>query len=221
MAISFNNAVPMVSSTELKGVKYFLSDDEAREIIKQLDSRLIELESVPVYDTVLVTELPEASIDTLHQIYLIPSNNAAPDEYLEFITIRKVVDDAEVYSWERVGSTKADLTGLLNEQDAKNIIEELGLVTDVALSNNNEAFTVEGITARVETENPHRLVLNAASTSNAVTSASLSVTKYLGLYSEYVLPKESLLFISLNNGLPSESVSCTCFTVIVLFIIDE
>ena len=154
MAISFNNAVPMVSSTELKGVKYFLSDDEAREIIKQLDSRLIELESVPVYDTVLVTELPEASIDTLHQIYLIPSNNAAPDEYLEFITIRKVIDDVDVYSWERVGSTKADLTGLLNEQDAKNLIEELGLVTDVALGNNTEAFAVEGITARVETENP-------------------------------------------------------------------
>ena len=178
MAISFNNAVPMVSSTELKGVKYYLSDDEAREIIKQLDSRLIELESVPVYDTVLVTELPEASIDTLHQIYLIPSNNAAPDEYSEFITIRKVVDNADVYSWERVGSTKADLTGLLNEQDAKNLIEELGLVTDVALGNNTEAFAVEGITARVETENPHRLVLSTASTSNAVTSASLSVTKY-------------------------------------------
>lgn len=178
MAISFNNAVPIVSSTKLKGVKYYLSDDEARDIIKQLDSRLIELESIPLYDTVLATELPEASKDTLHQIYLIPSDNAAAGEYLEFITIRKVVDDADVYSWEQVGSTKVDLTGLLREQDAKDIIEELGLVTNVTLNKNSGDFAVAGITAKVEAANPHRLVLSNASKASAVTAASLTVSKY-------------------------------------------
>ena len=75
-----------------------------------------QVEAIPSFDVVVVTELPEASADTFHKIYLIAqSRTATTNIYDEYITIRSGSKDAYTYSWEKIGSTETDLSGYVKK----------------------------------------------------------------------------------------------------------
>ena len=84
--------------------------------IDALESRLRSVESLPTFDVVVLgdTELPTASADTYHKIYLkTATGSATQNVYKEYITVRSGVEGAYTYSWELIGDTAIDLTGYL------------------------------------------------------------------------------------------------------------
>lgn len=84
--------------------------------IDALDSRLRSVESLPTFDVVVLgdAELPTASADTYHKIYLkTATGSATQNVYKEYITVRSGVQGAYTYSWELIGDTAIDLTGYL------------------------------------------------------------------------------------------------------------
>ena len=84
--------------------------------IDALESRLRSVESLPTFDVVVLgdAELPTASADTYHKIYLkTATGTGAQNVYKEYITVRSGVEGAYTYSWELIGDTAIDLTGYL------------------------------------------------------------------------------------------------------------
>ena len=84
--------------------------------IDALESRLRSVESLPTFDVVVLgdAELPTASADTYHKIYLkTATGSATQNVYKEYITVRSGVEGAYTYSWELIGDTAIDLTGYL------------------------------------------------------------------------------------------------------------
>ena len=84
--------------------------------IDALDSRLQSVESLPTFDVVVLgdAELPTASADTYHKIYLkTATGTGAQNVYKEYITVRSGNEGAYTYSWELIGDTAIDLTGYL------------------------------------------------------------------------------------------------------------
>lgn len=66
------------------------------------------------WEVVPVAQLPEASADTMHKIYLVPSSNPKTRNVKdEFIT----VEVSGAYSWEQIGTTAIDLTNYVTKQD--------------------------------------------------------------------------------------------------------
>ncbi len=57
-----------------------------------------------------------ASADTMYKIYLVADDNASAGTYVEWITIRSGEVDAYTYAWEKIGSTKTDLTGYVSKE---------------------------------------------------------------------------------------------------------
>ena len=84
--------------------------------VEDLNSRLNAVESLPTFDVVVLgdTELPTASADTYHKIYLkTATGSATQNVYKEYITVRSGNEGAYTYSWELIGDTAIDLTGYL------------------------------------------------------------------------------------------------------------
>lgn len=84
--------------------------------IDALESRLRSVESLPTFDVVVLgdAELPTASADTYHKIYLkTATGSATQNVYKEYITVRSGNEGAYTYSWELIGDTAIDLTGYL------------------------------------------------------------------------------------------------------------
>lgn len=84
--------------------------------IEGLNSRLSAVETLPTFDVVVLgdAELPTASADTYHKIYLkTATGSATQNVYKEYITVRSGVQGAYTYSWELIGDTAIDLTGYL------------------------------------------------------------------------------------------------------------
>ena len=84
--------------------------------IDALESRLRSVESLPTFDVVVLgdAELPTASADTYHKLYLkTATGTGAQNVYKEYITVRSGVEGAYTYSWELIGDTAIDLTGYL------------------------------------------------------------------------------------------------------------
>lgn len=52
-----------------------------------------------------------ASADTMYKIYMVADVKATAGTYIEWITIRSGAEGAYTYAWEKIGSTKTDLTG--------------------------------------------------------------------------------------------------------------
>lgn len=52
-----------------------------------------------------------ASEDTMYKIYMVPDTGASAGTYVEWITIK----NGDVYTWEKIGSTKTDLTGYVSK----------------------------------------------------------------------------------------------------------
>ena len=65
------------------------------------------------FDVQIYTTLPTASADTMYILGLVQDPDAEAGTYVEYITIRTGTDPNYSYAWERIGSTKADLTDYL------------------------------------------------------------------------------------------------------------
>ena len=129
--------------------------------IDALESRLQSVESLPTFDVVVLgdAELPTASADTYHKIYLkTAAGTGAQNVYKEYITVRNGNEGAYTYSWELIGDTAIDLTGYLKTvtvngkaySNATGSSIDLGeIVNKVASGNSNQltatSNTVEGV----------------------------------------------------------------------------
>lgn len=56
-----------------------------------------------------------ASKDTMYKIYMVADESASAGSYIEWITIRSGSEGAYSYTWEKIGSTKTDLTGYVSK----------------------------------------------------------------------------------------------------------
>ena len=57
-----------------------------------------------------------ASKDTMYKIYMVADAQASAGSYIEWITIRSGSEDVYTYAWEKIGSTKTDLTGYVSKE---------------------------------------------------------------------------------------------------------
>lgn len=55
-----------------------------------------------------------ASEDTMYKIYMVADAQASAGTYIEWITIRSGAEGAYTYAWEKIGSTKTDLSGYVS-----------------------------------------------------------------------------------------------------------
>lgn len=63
------------------------------------------------FDVKIYEELPEASAKTMYIIGLVADEQASAGSYIEYITI----NNEGTYAWEKIGSTKTDLTGYVSK----------------------------------------------------------------------------------------------------------
>ena len=120
--------------------------------IEGLNSRLSAVETLPTFDVVVLgdAELPTASADTYHKIYLkTATGSATQNVYKEYITVRSGVQGAYTYSWELIGDTAIDLTGYLKTvtvngkaySNASGSSIDLGEIVNKVESGNSEQLT--------------------------------------------------------------------------------
>ncbi len=57
-----------------------------------------------------------ASANTMYKIYMVADEGASAGSYIEWITIRSGAEGAYTYAWEKIGSTKTDLTGYVSKE---------------------------------------------------------------------------------------------------------
>lgn len=115
-------------------------DDALRQLVLDVDNSLINyytksetytksevqqiLSNIRQFQYTVAGELPEASVDTIGYIYLIPTSNpVAGDVKDEFITISKEENGAIVYSWEQIGHTAVNLSGYSTTEEMNTAIE--------------------------------------------------------------------------------------------------
>ena len=55
-----------------------------------------------------------ASADTMYKIYMVADVKASAGTYIEWITIRSGAEGAYTYAWEKIGSTKTNLSGYVS-----------------------------------------------------------------------------------------------------------
>ena len=79
-----------------------------------------------------------ASADTMYKLYLVADANAEAGAYVEWITIKS----GTTYSWEKIGSTKTDLTGYV-ENTRK--IAGLTLAQDISVAALQEALGLKAL----------------------------------------------------------------------------
>ena len=75
-----------------------------------------QIKTIPAFDVVIVAdgeELPAASADTFHKIYLVKASatGIAQNIYKEYITVK----NGDNYSWELVGDTAIDVSGKVDK----------------------------------------------------------------------------------------------------------
>lgn len=75
-----------------------------------------QIKTIPEFDVVIVAdgeELPAASADTFHKIYLVKASatGVAQNIYKEYITVK----NGDTYSWELIGDTAIDVSGKVDK----------------------------------------------------------------------------------------------------------
>lgn len=120
---------PSINSVTLSGNKTaadlgLASETELTELASEFVSKLTNyylksqtytkdevnaiVDTISGFDYIIVSNLPTATEDTMHRIYLVPSEDPVTDNVKdEFITIYS----EGIYSWEKIGSTSVDLSG--------------------------------------------------------------------------------------------------------------
>ena len=79
-----------------------------------------------------------ASADTMYQIYMVPDGIASAGTYVEWITIK----NGDVYTWEKIGSTKTDLTGYVSKNTT---IATLTLDHNITVEELQNALTLKSL----------------------------------------------------------------------------
>lgn len=79
-----------------------------------------------------------ASADTMYQIYMVPDEIASAGTYVEWITIK----NGDVYTWEKIGSTKTDLTGYVSKDTT---IATLTLDHNITVEELQNALTLKSL----------------------------------------------------------------------------
>lgn len=143
------------------------------------------VETIPSFDVVVVPvgqDLPTASADTFHKIYLTADSPAA-GSYIEWITIRSGSEGAYTYSWEQIGSTAIDLSGyvtdityaagrkLQQKKDAGYVdIHQFGELADKSAGSVTiDAVTVSGLEAKGQSAGSITVTIKDASAATEVT----------------------------------------------------
>ena len=108
--------VATTGSADDVNVTYQSATQTVSQAVTKIDSRITALEELPTYDVVVLgpsENLPTASADTMHKIYLKPLSGTQPqgDIYEEYITVRSGSEGSYTYSWEKLGTTAASLDG--------------------------------------------------------------------------------------------------------------
>lgn len=80
-----------------------------------------------------------ASKDTMYKIYMVADVQASAGTYIEWITIRSGAEDAYTYTWEKIGSTKTDLSGYISNTIT---IAGIRLNKDISVSELQKALTL-------------------------------------------------------------------------------
>lgn len=80
-----------------------------------------------------------ASKDTMYKIYMVADAQASAGTYIEWITIRSGAEDAYTYTWEKIGSTKTDLSGYISNTIT---IAGIRLNKDISVSELQKALTL-------------------------------------------------------------------------------
>ena len=75
-----------------------------------------QIKTIPEFDVVIIAdgeELPAASADTFHKIYLVKASatGIAQNIYKEYITVK----NGDTYSWELIGDTAIDISGKVDK----------------------------------------------------------------------------------------------------------
>ena len=58
----------------------------------------------------------QASEATMYKLYLVPDEGAEAGDYIEWITIRNGAEGSYTYKWEKIGSTKTELSGYVPKE---------------------------------------------------------------------------------------------------------
>lgn len=80
-----------------------------------------------------------ASKDTMYKIYMVADAQASAGTYIEWITIRSGAESAYTYAWEKIGSTKTDLSGYISNTIT---IAGIRLNKDISVSELQKALTL-------------------------------------------------------------------------------
>lgn len=91
---------------------------DASVVKAYVDSQVGQIHSFDVVIDAAGTEAGPsvtASADTMYKIYMVADEKASAGTYIEWITIRSGEVDAYTYNWEKIGSTKTDLTGYVSK----------------------------------------------------------------------------------------------------------
>ena len=75
---------------------------------------IVALANSAKLDLVVVETLPEASASTMSNIYLVNEAGSVTGTYVEYVTIRSGTEGAYTYTWERIGTTEADVANKAN-----------------------------------------------------------------------------------------------------------
>ena len=100
-----------VASTITEGVEGLA---KATDVKAYVDSQVGKVHNFDVIiDSTGTSSVPSitASEDTMYKIYMVPDAGASAGTYVEWITIK----NGDTYTWEKIGSTKTDLTGYVSK----------------------------------------------------------------------------------------------------------
>ena len=114
-----NHAVEELGAAAWKAVAADISGKGLVDASTVKDYVDAQVATIPKFDVVVVADgddLPTASADTFHKIYLKKDAHAiAGNSYDEYITIRSGAEGSYAYSWEQVGTTEIDISGKVDK----------------------------------------------------------------------------------------------------------
>ena len=109
----------------------------------------------------------QAKAENMYKLVLVPDDKASAGTYIEWILIRSGSDPNYTYTWEKIGSTQADLTGFVSKEaeiagveigdgitksELQNALDLKAMAYAATASGETEQHTVSGVTGSVTPE---------------------------------------------------------------------
>lgn len=101
-----------------------------------------QIETIPEFDVVVVTELPTASKDTFHKIYLLKRVDEGQNKYAEYLTIRSGSEGSYTYTWEKIGDIEVDLSEYVKKTTK---VAGIDLQNDITVAEMEEALDLKAL----------------------------------------------------------------------------